>query len=106
MCSQISTLSKALPGPISVIIADDHAMMSDGIASVLGAHTPSPQPGVALRVGRPVRARRPGVTARLGRRRHHLAQGADGGSAAGPEGIDMAGTARTVPPRGGARPAE
>ena len=39
MCSQISTLSKALPGPISVIVADDHAMMSDGIASVLGAHT-------------------------------------------------------------------
>jgi hypothetical protein len=30
---------------------------------------------------------RPGVTARLGRRRHHLAQGADGGSAAGPRAL-------------------
>ena len=37
MRSQSSTFSKALPEPISVIIADDHPMMSGGIASVLGA---------------------------------------------------------------------
>ena len=35
----MSTFSNALPGSISVIIADDHPMMSGGIASVLGAQT-------------------------------------------------------------------